>query len=243
MAASFCNGTRSMRQTTYQITFVLFVSLVFAIKVNAQAPPSLDLTGPWQFSLDRGNKGIEQRWFDRSLTERITLPGALQAQGFGDEISTTTPWVLSLYDRNWFLREDYKAYTKAGSIKVPFLSQPPRHFLGPAWYNREVDIPANWKDKRIVLFLERPHWESTVWIDGQNRFKLASAPLRVMSDPENHSPRSTAPIRRRMYRSRYHSVSDSLAEVNGIARWSQMTSPAGSMTLYAYPNVEKRSQQ
>ena len=56
-------------------------------------------------------------------------------------ISTRTPWVLSLYDRFWYLREDYKEYTEPGKVKVPFLSQPPRHYLGAAWYQREIQIP------------------------------------------------------------------------------------------------------
>src|SRR5215204_80948 len=114
----------------------------------------------------RAAKGIQDNWFDQSLTDKIILPGVLQSQNYGDEISTRTPWVLSLYDKNWFLREDYKDSAEAGNVKVPFLSQPPRHYLGAAWYNREIEIPAGWQEKRIVLFLERPHWESTVWIDG-----------------------------------------------------------------------------
>ena len=42
--------------------------------------------------------------------------------------------MLSLYDKDWHLREDYKAHTAPGNVKVPFLSQPPRHYLGAAWY-------------------------------------------------------------------------------------------------------------
>ena len=67
----------------------------------------------------------------------IRLPGILQAQNHGDDITTKTPWVLSLYDRFWYLREDYKDYTER-NVKVPFLSQPPRHYVGVAWYQRDV---------------------------------------------------------------------------------------------------------
>ena len=110
--------------------------------VSLCAAQSITLDGTWRFALDRADVGVRHQWFDQDLPARIKLPGVLQAQGYGDEISTQTPWVLSLYDRFWYLREDYKAYTKPGNVKVPFLSQPPRHYLGAAWYQREIQIPS-----------------------------------------------------------------------------------------------------
>ena len=88
--------------------------------------------------LDPNNIGEGQQWFNRQLRNAIQLPGILQSQDFGNPISTETPWVLTLYDRFWYLRDDYKAYLEPGKVKVPFLSQPPRHYLGAAWYQREV---------------------------------------------------------------------------------------------------------
>ncbi|MBK6589142.1 MAG: hypothetical protein IPG22_12685 [Acidobacteria bacterium] len=132
-------------------SFIITIVLLAAQSSSAQ----IDLSGEWRFALDPTNAGVTQNWYDQSLREKIKLPGILQSQGYGDEISTKTPWVLSLYDRNWFEREDYKAYTKPGNVKVPFLSQPPRHYIGPAWYQRDIEIPADWRGKRIVLYLER----------------------------------------------------------------------------------------
>ncbi|NBR72470.1 MAG: glycoside hydrolase family 2, partial [Proteobacteria bacterium] len=40
-------------------------------------------------------------------------------------------------------------------------------YIGPAWYRRTIEIPKEWKEKRITLFLERVIWESRVWLDGQ----------------------------------------------------------------------------
>src|SRR5690606_29584756 len=40
-------------------------------------------------------------------------------------------------------------------------------YKGPAWYEKEVFIPENWKGKEVELFLERVHWESQVWINNQ----------------------------------------------------------------------------
>ncbi|MBR6945216.1 MAG: beta-glycosidase [Prevotella sp.] len=39
-------------------------------------------------------------------------------------------------------------------------------YVGKAWYKQYVDIPENWKNKRIVLFMERTK-PSTVFIDGK----------------------------------------------------------------------------
>ena len=133
---------------------------LLGLAISAVAAETLPLAGEWRFALDREDMGLKEGWFNRALPDRIQLPGVLQAQGYGDEISTNTPWVLSLYDKNWFQREDYKAYTQPGNVKVPFVCQPPRHYLGAAWYQREVEIPSGWKERRVVLFLERPHWES-----------------------------------------------------------------------------------
>jgi hypothetical protein len=50
-------------------------------------------------------------------------------------------------------------------VKVPFFLQPPAYYRGPAWYQRDILIPPNWRGRRITLSLERPHWETQVWID------------------------------------------------------------------------------
>src|SRR5690242_11394395 len=95
------------------------------------------LAGKWRFAIDRQDAGLSGKWFNKNLSDTIKLPGILEQQGYGDEISINTPWVLSLYDHFWFLRADYAAYTNAGNVKVPFLCQPERHYVGAAWYQRD----------------------------------------------------------------------------------------------------------
>lgn len=204
------------------LSIVLLIALGSPLAIFA-VEKSLNLQGNWVFSLDAGDKGVSENWFNQQLKGSIVLPGVLQSQNYGDEISTKTPWVLSLYDRFWFLREDYKNYTKPGDTKVPFLSQPPRHYLGAAWYQREIEIPADWNGKRVVLFLERPHWGSTVWIDGKN-----VGYDRSLVAPHEYDLGSLAPGKHRIsirvdnrmllpYRPDAHSVSDSLGmSWNGI---------------------------
>jgi len=40
-------------------------------------------------------------------------------------------------------------------------------YIGSAWYERQVNIPQQWKGKSITLFLERALWTTHVWVDGQ----------------------------------------------------------------------------
>lgn len=182
-----------------------------------------DLAGYWSFELDPGDAGLKQQWFTRRFRSHVKLPGTIQAQGFGFEVGTTTPWVATLYDRFWYLRDDYKDYTTYGKGKVPFLSQPQRHYLGPAWYQREIDIPQNLEERRVTLTLERPHWETTVWVDttkiGSDR-SLVAPHIYNLGHLASGKHRLTIRIDNRMilpYRPDAHSVSDAAgATWNGI---------------------------
>ncbi len=213
----------------------ILLALLFLCTLPARAADTLDLSGTWHFALDRADQGIAHHWHSQSLPDRIQLPGILNAQGFGDEITAHTPWILSLYDKHWFEREDYKAYAKAGNVKVPFLSQPPRHYPGAAWYQRDVQVPPAWRGKRVVLHMERPRWGSTVWVDGReigsNRSLVAEHAYDLgMLPPGRHRIAVRVDSRLLMnYRPDAHSVSDSLGmSWNGIV---------GKIELRATPPV------
>lgn len=207
-----------------QLLSVLIFAAILTLPSAAQEMPVIDLSGEWRFAMDRSNSGFDKNWFNQSLPDRIKLPGILQSQGYGDEISTRTPWVLSLYDRNWFEREEYKAYTKAGSVRVPFLSQPPRHYVGVAWYQRDVRIPEDWRGKRVVLVLERPRWQTTVWVDDR---RIGSERSLVAPHEYDLGPMTVGGHKLTIrvdnstilpYRPDAHGVSDSLGmSWNGIA--------------------------
>ncbi|HKI70081.1 MAG TPA: hypothetical protein VKA67_10860, partial [Verrucomicrobiae bacterium] len=149
--------------------FALCLTILLFVLSNGCgfAAETMSLAGSWRFALDRTDTGLAQKWFMKKLPDKIQLPGILEAQGYGNQISIHTPWVLTLYDHFWYLRADYAAYTNSGRVKVPFLCQPPRHYLGAAWYQRDFEVPESWQGKLVTLFLERPHWQSTVWLDGR----------------------------------------------------------------------------
>jgi beta-galactosidase len=222
----------------------------------ATAPVRRDvqsLAGTWRFSLDRDDSGVKQGWFTRNLdaTTRIALPGILQAQGYGDDISVDTPWVAALpRDMRWYLLPQYAAYTRPGHVLVPYLSQPVKHYLGVAWYQRDVVVPAGWKGKRTALHLERTRWQTTVYLDEKEMGECHSlvAPhdfdLGLMA-PGTH--RLSIRIDNRMilpYRPDGHSVSDGEAGTwNGVIGKIELsaTSPVWIDDAQVFPNVEAKS--
>ena len=215
----------------------------------AARPAPLSLAGDWRFSLDRSDRGVAESWFNRALSDQIKLPGVLQAQGYGDPISKETPWVLSLYDRQWHQRVSYRHHANESEVKVPFLSQPPRHYLGVAWYQRDVIVPAEWAERRVVLALERPRWETTAWIDGRkvgSDHSLVSPHIHELGvlGPGPHT--LTVRIDNRMilpYRPDAHGVSDSLGNTwNGIVGRIELeaTSLVWLDDVQVFPDVERR---
>src|SRR6185369_13245177 len=212
-----------IRSKPHLLLFCIAVCILASQPTQAGYPVSLE--GLWRFEIDPADAGIQQQWFGRQLRGYIKLPGILQAQyPFGLDLTTETPWVLSLYDRYWYLRDDYKAYTtQRGRLKVPFLAQPPRHYLGPAWYQHDIEIQRNMVGRRIVLTLERPHWETTVWVDekkiGSDR-SLVAPHIYDLGTLSSGRHRLTIRVDNRMvlpYRPDANSVSDSVgATWNGI---------------------------
>jgi hypothetical protein len=143
----------------------LAVAATLAPLTRAVASSPIDLAGAWRFQLDREDAGIEQRWFARDLAVTLRLPGALQNQGFGDDVRVDTKWTGDVGSDRWKQRPEYARYREPGNLKIPFFLQPQKHYVGVAWFQRDIEIPKSWAGKRVVLTLERPHWGTTVWVD------------------------------------------------------------------------------
>lgn len=236
-----------LRKFFFFLSAVLY-GILLVYPANSQA--TINLAGTWQFALDEADEGISNNWSNQSFPGKILLPGILNSQGFGNEITKDTSWVLSLYDKNWSLREDYKNHTKPGNVKVPFLAQPPKHYLGAAWYQREIEIPANWSNKRVSLFLERPRWKSALYLDG----KEIGSNLSLVAEHEydlgvlsagKHKISIRVDNRMLMdYRPDAHSVSDSLGmSWNGIVGKTELrvTSQIWIEDAQVYPNFENKT--
>ena len=70
--------------------------LLLTISVNCYSQRTIDLSGEWQFEIDRSDKGIYERWQNRTLSDRIKLPASMPERLKGDDISVDTKWVGSL---------------------------------------------------------------------------------------------------------------------------------------------------
>ncbi|MCZ7640968.1 MAG: hypothetical protein M5U12_35890 [Verrucomicrobia bacterium] len=130
-------------------------------------PGPLSLAGSWRLALDRQDLGATERWFTRPLPEDLSihLPGSLPGQGYGDPVTTNTPWIGGIVDKSFFTAPAFAPYRVPGNVKIPFWLQPETHYAGVAWYQRDVKIPPAWQGRRVVLHLERPHWETHVWLN------------------------------------------------------------------------------
>ncbi|MDO4984175.1 MAG: glycoside hydrolase family 2 TIM barrel-domain containing protein [Prevotella sp.] len=120
----------------------------------ALAQQHIDLSGEWQFSSER-ETGV------------VRLPGSMLTNGKGDEVTVNTKWTSSLYDSSYYFNPYMARYRQAGQMKFPFFLTPDKHYVGNAWYERTVTVPKRWKGQPVMLYLERPHIETTVMVNGQ----------------------------------------------------------------------------
>lgn len=145
--------------------FVVLVLLGIGVRHTRAAEQSLDLAGEWRCELDRSNAGETGRWFARTLSGKAQLPGSIQSNHLGDALTVDTKWTGGIFGRAYFTEEEYAPYRQPGNIKLPFWLQPETHYVGAAWFQREITVPETWSGRRLVLTLERPHWKTTVWLD------------------------------------------------------------------------------
>ena len=107
------------------------------ISSESSGRETISLASEWSFSLDPQGVGESEKWFAAELPNTIQLPGSTDQGGYGEVVTETSTWHLSRL----------------------------RTYTGCAWYQREVEIPASWKGKRITFLLERCHWKTTLWAD------------------------------------------------------------------------------
>lgn len=130
------NKKRKYKRTA-GILFLSFCAILQTVNAHGAHPHTLPLAGPWSFRLDPDAVGLKEKWYSEKLPDTAKLPGSLDEQGLGH---------LNMEKLPNRLTREYQ-------------------YVGPAWYQKVVTIPADWGDKQITLFLERCHWETRVWVD------------------------------------------------------------------------------
>jgi hypothetical protein len=114
------------------------------VAFSSMASETLDLSGEWKLALDPNDAGLAAGPATWNFPDTIQLPGTLTLAGKGNPL-TRQPTL----DKQT-LQELHQRHS----------------YIGPAWYQREVEIPAGWADKDIILELERVIWQSRLWING-----------------------------------------------------------------------------
>lgn len=140
---------------------IAFLALLTSLMATAQ---TINLAGTWRFTTNPG------MWNDS-----IKLPGSMLTNGKGEALDINTPWTGGIVGRAFLEAPEYEAYRQAGAeFRVPFWLQPDLYYAGEAWYSKDFTTPADWKGKDVILTLERPHWQTTVWVDGKEAGKCRS---------------------------------------------------------------------
>ncbi len=154
-----------MNQLTSFFFTIFIVFTLFSCSENHETE-SINLAGEWQFQMDPDDVGEKEKWFNTDLPETVKLPGSMVENSKGYDITLETEWIGNVKNKQWFEDPSYAPYFDSENIRYPYWLQPDKKYTGAAWYRTKTSIPENWEGKTVVLTLERPHWESLVWING-----------------------------------------------------------------------------
>src|ERR1035437_11181390 len=80
----------------------LFVLLCLSIHLFATADKVINLKGKWNFAIDEADQGVSAKWFSKTLSDSINLPGSMVENLKGYKITLNTKFTGSIYDSSWF---------------------------------------------------------------------------------------------------------------------------------------------
>lgn len=147
-------------------------ALLEAIPGAGAAPSSCEapvsLAGSWTVRLDPEGKGEREGWFQGKLPggSRMRIPGTTDRAGLGPPEAR--------FDQGHLVRAH-------------------KH-VGPAWYERDVEIPEAWRGRFAEFIVERAIWSTRVWIDG----RPVGGSEDSLTTPHRHGLGALAPGRHRL---------------------------------------------
>ena len=128
-----------------KIHHISILIVIFVLSSCSSKVSKIDLSGVWEVKLDSTNIGDSEDWASNNFVgTSIDLPNTL------DDVAIGTPSTLEPAINNYVMSNLTRKH----------------QYIGKAWYQKEIEIPASWKDKNIQLGLERIIWESSVYVDG-----------------------------------------------------------------------------
>jgi len=128
---------KSMKQRVLLI--LLAVMLCVGTRAADVQRKRIDLAGQWLFASEKNSAPPMSGLPDFTKEGAVRLPGTTDTNQKGTPLTAT--------DETTHLSRRYS-------------------YVGKAWYQREVEIPKDWKNKRITLHMERTK-STTVWVDGK----------------------------------------------------------------------------
>ena len=108
-----------------------------------RGPASSPSPGSGASPSTRDDEGLPPGWYGRTFPDTVTLPGRDGGPGVRrrrdrrDRVDRAASWTAP-----GSRRPRYAPYREPGNVKVPFWLQPEKHYLGAAWYQRDVDGPG-----------------------------------------------------------------------------------------------------
>jgi len=146
------NSQMNLYKNLKHLLLILFLMQAYALKAQTV---SVDLSGKWKFQTDVMDfrRGSLSPRYNHILQEEIQLPGITDDKQIGYKVP------YQYIDR---LTRKYE-------------------YMGPAWYQRDIEIPAAWKGKKIFMYFERTHWLSSIYVDTK---EVSS--IDYISVPHNH---------------------------------------------------------
>jgi F5/8 type C domain/Glycosyl hydrolases family 2, sugar binding domain/Glycosyl hydrolases family 2 len=199
---------------------VVLIGLVL-LSWNRAGAEVLSLAGTWRFQLNGPQPADSQGALPNlKLDDQIELPGTTETNHKGK--ASGPGW--------------------DGQLTRVF------RFNGPAWYQRDVDVPAFWRGKRITLFLERTKY-TQVWMDGKavgagNFFCTPQEFVLDALEPGRHQLTIVVDNTRLPIQTEAHQWSDNTqTNWNGIIGRIELqaTDPVWLDDVQVFPNVQDRS--
>lgn len=125
---------------------IIGIVLFFNACGTKQEVNLIDLSGSWELKLDSLNVGEKENWAKVwENAQAVSLPGTLDEAGIG--VADTMKPALNNRILSSLIRK--------------------HQYIGKAWYQKTIDIPADWDKSDIKLSLERVLWQSTVFVNGE----------------------------------------------------------------------------
>ena len=125
--------------------FRLFLSFGIIIQFSCNSHEfvslrqTMDLSGKWHFAMDFARMGVNKKWFSKTRTDTIHLPGTMSVNN--------------------------KGISNLNQGETMHLSRE-RMYEGWTWCQKYVTIDESWSNKEIFLNQERTN-PAKVWVDQQ----------------------------------------------------------------------------